>query len=182
MKKILAALAVVVVISGCASGAKVEGMSVFVDAAVANAKTPLKNNVAVKDVTGGQETNPAWKSNIASSDFEQALESSLRSAGLLSGGKPFGSHFLTVNLEKVDQPFIGISMTVTATVNYVLTERASGKNIYSKSISLPYTASFSDAFAGYERLRLANEGAAKVNIKQLIDDLIALKIDAVTVK
>ncbi|MBL0125617.1 MAG: hypothetical protein IPP88_24135 [Betaproteobacteria bacterium] len=182
MKKLLAAMGIVVILSGCASGAKVEGMSVFADAATVNAKTALKNNVAVKDVTGGQDTNPAWKSNIGSSDFELALESSLRSAGLLSGGKPLGSHFLTVHLEKVDQPFIGLDMTVTASVNYVLSERASGKNVYSKSISLPYTAKFSDAFAGYERLRLANEGAAKVNIKQLIDDLIALKVESVQVK
>ena len=67
-------------------------------------------------------------------------------------------------------------MTVTASINYVLTERASGKTVYTKTITLPYTAKFSDAFAGYERLRLANEGAARENIKQLIDELIALKL------
>lgn len=182
MKKLLAAIGIAIIVSGCASGAKTENMSVFADASVVNAKTPLKANVAVKDVTGGQETNPAWKSNIGSSDFEQALEASLRYAGLLAPGKQTGTHFLTVHLEKVDQPFLGISMTVTATVNYTLTERATGKNVLVKTIALPFTAAFSDAFAGYERLRLANEGAAKVNIKALIDELIALKIERVQVK
>jgi len=182
MKTLLSFVAIVAVLSGCASGAKTENMSVFADASVVNAKTPLKSNVAVKDVTGGQETNPAWKSNIGSSEFEQALESSLRSAGLLSPGKQAGNYFLTVHLEKVDQPFVGLDMTVTASVNYMLTERSSGKNVFSRTITLPYTAKFSDAFAGYERLRLANEGAAKTNIKALIDELISLKVDGIQVK
>lgn len=182
MKRLLVCLAMAVVVSGCASGARTEQMSVFANAAAVNAKTPLKNNVAVKDVTGGQETNPAWKSNIGSSEFEQALEASLKSAGLLSMGKSAGTHFLTAHMEKIDQPFIGLAMTVTASINYVLTERASGKNVYSKTISLPYTANFSDSFSGVERLRLANEGAAKVNIGQLIDELVMLKIDSVQIK
>jgi len=182
MFKPLFALAVVALLTGCASGAKTESMTVFADVSVVNAKTPLKNNVAVKDVTGGQETNPAWKSNIGSSEFEQALEGSLKSAGLLAAGKQAGSHFLTVHLQKVDQPFIGIDMTVTATVEYVLTERSTGKNVLTKTIALPFTAKFSDAFAGFERLRLANEGAAKINIKTIIDELVALKVEGVVVK
>lgn len=173
---------VLATLTGCASGARSDQMAVFATASVANSNTPLRSNIAVKDVTGGQETNPAWKSNIASRDFEVALEASLRSAGLLSGGKQLGSHFLTVHLEKIDQPFVGLDMTVTASVNYVLTERATGKSVYTKTITRPYTAKFSDAFMGVERLRVANEGAAKVNIQQLIDDLIALKIDQVQLK
>lgn len=182
MIKTLFALTVVAVLAGCASGAKTENMTVFAEASVVQARTPLKNNVSVKDVTGGQETNPAWKSNIGSSEFEQALEGSLKSAGLLAPGKQAGTHFLTVHLQKVDQPFIGISMTVTATVEYVLTERSTGKNILTKTIALPYTAQFSDAFAGFERLRLANEGAAKANIKAIIDELVTLKVDGITIK
>lgn len=179
MKKLFWMLCIAVVVSGCASGAKTENMSVFADAAVANAKTPLRSNVAVKEVTGGQDTNPAWKSNIGSNDFERALEASLSSAGLLAPGKQAGKYQLIAHLEKVDQPFMGVSMTVTATVGYELVDRATGQSAYKKSITLPFTAGFSDAFAGYERLRLANEGAAKTNIKQLIDELIALKIDSV---
>ena len=43
-------------------------------------------------------------------------------------------------------------------------------------IQIGYTAKFSDSFLGAERLRLANEGAVKVNIQALIDDLNGLKL------
>lgn len=44
---------------------------------------PLRNKLAIKDVTGGTETNPMWVSKVSSSDFEKALEASLKSAGSL---------------------------------------------------------------------------------------------------
>jgi hypothetical protein len=182
MFRVLIAVFVILVVSGCASGARSDQMSVFVDASITQAKTPLRNNVAVKDVTGGKETNPLWASNIGSAEFEQALEASLRSAGILSNGKQAGTHFLTAHLSKVDQPLLGLSMTVTATIEYILVERATGKNVYAKTITLPYTASFGAAFSGVERLRLANEGAAKANIKQLIDELVALNLTDVSLK
>ena len=143
------------------------------------ANTPMRNNVAVRDVTGGQETNPMWKSNIGNSEFEQALESSLRDAGLLSVGKQMGKYTLTVNMEKVDQPMFGASMTVTATVNYSLVARATGKEVMNRTIALPFTAAFNSSFIGAERLRLANEGAIRVNIGKIIDELFAVGVDAV---
>jgi len=40
----------------------------------------LKGNVALRDVTGGRETNPMWVGNVGSSEFEGALAGSLRFA------------------------------------------------------------------------------------------------------
>lgn len=65
-------------------------------------------------------------------------------------------------------------MTVTATVNYVLVERATGKTVLERRIALPYTAALDDAFLGSERLRLASEGAMKTNIGKIIEDLFAM--------
>lgn len=184
MKKKQKALILLVsacLLSACATPASVTGMTVNKSYTVASSSSTFRNNLAMKDVTGGDETNPMWKSNIGTHEFEKAIETSLQNAGLLALPQG-GTHFLTVHLVKVDQPMIGLDMTVTATVNYVVTERATGKNIYSKDIAIPYTATFSDAFAGYERLRLANEGAARKNIEKFIDDILGLNVDSIALK
>lgn len=168
-------------LSGCATPARTDQMTAQVSPAQRIANTPLRSNVAVKDVSGGKETNPMWMSNIGNSEFEQALEGSLRDAGLLSAGKQAGKYLLTAHMEKVDQPMFGASMTVTATVNYVLTERATGKEVLNRTVSLPFTAAWNSSFVGTERLRLANEGAIRVNIGKIIDDMFAIRADQIAV-
>ena len=135
-------------------------------------KTPLRNNISIHDVIGGSETNPMWLSKVSSTGFKNALKNSLMAVGLYSPSQ-LGKYKLTAHLEELKQPLVGISMTVTAQVNYSLFEAKTGKEVYNKTINLPYTAKFVDAFNGSERLLLATEGAIRVNIKQLIDDLFA---------
>lgn len=171
----------IVLISGCASPARIDQMAVSGQPSQRIAETPLRNNLAIKDVTGGKETNPMWKSNIGSAEFEQALEVSLRAVGLLAD-RQAGNYTLTAHLESVDQPFIGLDMTVTASVSYVVSERATGKDVFKRTFAVPYTASFGDALLGVERLRLANEGAVRVNITQFIDELFRLKIGSIAMK
>lgn len=182
MKKMLPVLVSIVLaglLSGCAAPARIDQMTANVSAQQRIAPTPLRTNIAVRDVTGGKETNPMWVSNVGNSEFEQALEASLRDAGLLAAGKQAGKYTLIAHLENVDQPMAGFSMTVTATVAYSLVERATGKEVLNRRVSLPYTASMGAAFSGAERLRIANEGAIRVNITKLIDELFTLKIDQV---
>lgn len=175
---LLFALFVLALLAGCATPARVERMQVDPSLAIrsAAANSALKNSIAIKDVTGGKETNPAWISNVSSSDFERALEGSLRDAGLLSTNQQSGDFTLVASLQKLEQPLVGLDMTVTATVQYWLVQRATGKEVYAKTLTTPYTAKFSDAFAGVERLKLANEGAMRANISSLINDLTALKV------
>lgn len=168
-----------VLLGGCAAPARIDQMSTSATAQQRIAATPMRNNIAVRDVSGGKETNPMWKSNVGNSEFEQALENSLRDAGLLSAGKQAGKYMLTAHMEKVDQPMLGASMTVTVTVNYSLVERASGKEILNRTVNLPYTAAWNSSFIGTERLRLANEGAIKVNIGKIIEEIFGLRVDAV---
>ncbi len=179
----MAALALAAGLAGCAGPARVEQMQVDtpLSARTAVANSALKDNVAIKDVTGGSDTNPLWMSKVSSSEFERALEASLRSAGLLAG-RQAGTHMLTAHLVRLDQPMFGASLTVTASVEYTLIERTSGKTVYSHLLAVPYTAAFSDAFLGAERLKLANEGAMRENLRALIADLVALKVGPVAVK
>lgn len=182
--KVFTAVALAVGVSfmtGCASPARVDNMKVSGNAYQLSQETPLKASVAIQDVTGGKTTNPMWTSEVDSIGFKNALEDSLKAVGLYSPVQ-LGKYRLTAHLLELDQPLFGASMTVTAKVNYVLYEHATGKQIYSRTLEIPYTASFGDALLGVERLRLANEGAVRMNIKSLIDDLFMLKIQNVAIQ
>ena len=50
------------------------------------------------------------------------------------------------------------------------------KNVLNEDLNAEFTATVSDASAGIKRLRMANEGSIKENIKQLIDKLSQLNI------
>lgn len=174
----IAALALTLV--GCAAPARVDQMQTnsSLAARTAAANSPMKEAITVKDVTGGKETNPMWVSNVSSADFSRALEASLKDAGLLSANNQASKFMLVAHMQKLDQPMFGASMTVTATVQYSLIERATNKEVLARTVAMPYTAAWNDAFMGSERLKLANEGAIRVNIQQLIDTLLAAKVSA----
>lgn len=163
-------------LTGCATAARSDAMvaSSVVAPIAANASKKLLGNIAISDVTGGTSTNPMWVSKVGGPEFEKALEASLRGSGFLSANRQSGDYKLVADLREVNQPMIGIDMTVTSSVEYQLIERATGKNIYRETISAPYTAKMSDSFLGSERLRLANEGSIRANIERLIQRLSAL--------
>lgn len=178
--KALPLLSLVVVstlLVGCATPARVGDMVDRSGQRSSLASEELRTNIFVDSVIGGEETNPLWTSEIGSKEFQSALEQSLAKAGLLDIVKADSSYLLRVNMLKVDQPWAGLDMTVTATVNYILTDKLSGRVIYERDIAIPYTAEFSEAFLAMERLRKANEGAARVNIKEFVDDLYELTFE-----
>lgn len=178
----VAVIVCVLFIAGCATPARVDQMAVSGQPSQRVAPTPLRNNIAVGDVTGGKDTNSMWVSNVGGNEFSLALEESLRNVGLLAANRQAGRFTLTAQLRSLDQPMFGLDMTVTASVNYVVVERASGKEIFQRTVAIPYTAKMGDAFIGVERLKLANEGAIRTNISQLIDELFMLKIDGVALQ
>ena len=164
-------------IAGCSTPARVGDMVDQTGQRSSLNTENLKTNIFVDSVIGGEETNPLWTSEIGSKEFQTTLEQSLAKAGLLDIVRDDSAYLLNVNMLKVDQPWGGIDMTVTATVSYVLTDRLSRQEIYNRTIAIPYTAEFSEAFLGVERLRKANEGAARVSIKQFVDDLHELRVE-----
>lgn len=140
----------------------------------------LEKNIAVNAVAGGKKTNPAWTSEIDDVAFRGALEDSLKSRGLLaeSGGK----YQLEVKMLSVKQPLFGLDMTVGTKIQYILKDTTSGKTVLDKTVDAEHTATVGDAFAAVKRLRLANEGSAKVNIGKFIDELEKLKASDISVK
>jgi hypothetical protein len=158
------------VLTGCASPARIEEMSINSSSSQA-VNAPLKKSIGVSEVTGGKETNPMWASQVSSESFQRALEISLRNVGLSDPLLSANRYHLTADILQVSQPVMGLDMTVTANVRYSLIDTATRKEVFSKVIAGTYTAKFSDAFVGSERLKLANEGAAKTNIQLLVGEL-----------
>lgn len=129
-------------------------------------------------VTGGQKTNPLWTSQVANEDFKAALETTIRRSGLFSqvleGGS--GQYQLDVRLVQLRQPMMGFNMTVEAQTDWRLRETSSGRVIWEEHVNKAFTATVGDAFAGVKRLRLANEGAIRENIKAGLGRIAALPL------
>jgi hypothetical protein len=67
-------------------------------------------------------------------------------------------------------------MTVTVEVTWTLARQSDHQIIWQKSITSTYTAKTGEAFAGVTRLRLATEGAARLNIRDAIGQMGALNL------
>ena len=160
---------------GCATGAKPEAMI------PANYQLTHRHPYSTSvEVTGGQATNPAWTSEISNDAFATAITEAIAQSGVFStvlnqGGSDYR---LKVTLINLDQPMMGFNMTVNAVVGWSLIDVASGQPVFDEFIATPYKATVGDAFAGVKRLRLANEGAARENIKEGIRRLSELDLTA----
>ena len=172
----------IITLGGCATGAKLENMT-YTDSSYFEKTfdSELKNDVQVSQVTGGEKTNPAWTSEISNDAFKGALKNSLKSQGLYSES---GKYALSAQLIRVDQPLFGLDFTVTTNINYKLIDTTSNQVLINETIIAPYTATVGDAFIAIERLRLANEGSGKENIKFLMKKLNDLNIspNAIAIK
>ena len=170
---LLALATSVFVLVGCASAASSERMTVPATAVAAvDAPPALHHRVSIGTVSGGHDTNPLWMSKVGNDEFARALRDSFAAAGLLAEGPEAGVYTLSANLQRLKQPAFGFDMKVTATVGYQLRERGSGLQVFESQVVTPYTADMGDAFLGFERLRLANEGAIRANIQRLIEELV----------
>ena len=167
--RVAAILTVAALLSACAQPARTSAMVVNVSAqTILPEDSGLTNAVAVGAITGGEATNPIWTSQIGNPEFRQALSLSLQQHTMLAQGD--APMTLQAQLLQVDQPLVGFDMTVTATVAYKITN-ATGEQVFDETVTVPHTATFSDAFLGAERLRLANEGAIRANIKRFLETL-----------
>ena len=155
-------------LGACASAARPEAMTVL-PSTVAAAKAGDFGHEAIRiaNVSGGTDTNPLLWSEVASGDFRQALESSLRATGYL-GATASAPLSLTAAMLELKQPMAGLDMSVTSRVRYSVTD-ASGRIVFDDTVAATGTAKMSEAFVGTERLRLANEYAIRENIKAFIE-------------
>jgi len=131
----------------------------------------VQQSLMVVRVSGGEETNPLWTSQVSSTAFRGALERSLDASGLL-GGSNSAKHGIEATLRSLDQPLIGLDMTVNSNVSYAVRDLKTKEVWFEESIPASYTATMGDAFVGVTRLKLANEGSVRENIKAFIEEII----------
>lgn len=166
---LLAALA----LAACAQKARVTQMSTDVVAAYRIAASPeMQGAFRLGEVTGGEVTYPFWMSKVGTPEFAQALEHSFHVNGLLAPTADAATYRVDADLSKLDQPLMGADFTVTSTVLYRVVEIATETPYFKKSVTVSYTASFSDSVFGATRLQFANEGAIRLNIETFIKKLV----------
>ena len=159
-------------LAACASASNPGAMVAdLTESTIIQETSPLRENVTVGDVDGGKETNPLWTSEVSNEAFAEALRQSFAAHAILATAQ--GDYRLDAELVKLKQPFAGFNMTVTSTVNYILTEVSTGNTVFEETIETAHTAKTGDAFMAVKRLQLANEGSIKNNISALIEKMIA---------
>lgn len=137
---------------------------------VAEAPASLQHSIEVGQVSGGRATNPLWTSQVDNEDFRTALVQALDQARLASLPGTSAHYRLDAVLAGLEQPMLGIDLTVTSTVNYDLSPIDGGEP-YRTTVVRAYTASMGEALYAPARLRKANEGAIRENIAAFIADL-----------
>ena len=108
----------------------------------------------VGNVTGGKETNPMWTSQVDAQSFKGALDKSVAMAGYKAVDAGVAKYRIDAHLNDLGQPMFGFTFDVVSTVLYTVTFDGKPNQF---PITATGTATVSDAFAGVERLRIANE-------------------------
>jgi hypothetical protein len=164
---ILALCASAAVIAGCASPAKPEEM--VPTTVVAGTQHKASTSVVV---AGGSDTSAMGKSQISNEAFQQAIVQSIEKNKSFSSvvAAPGGDYVLAVTVVSMDQPSFGLSFTVKMEAAWSL-KKADGTVVMQESIKSEGTAGATEAFAGTERLRLANEYAARANIAAALEKI-----------
>jgi hypothetical protein len=179
MKRYIAVLSLfgaVALIQGCATPALTENMVPPAPIAASKPADPsLAQAIQVQSIAGGSETNPMWVSKVSDNDFKAALVRALQSAGLLSADGSSPRFRLDATLLSLEQPMFGLDLKVTCSVRYDLSDASTGKRVFGKTITTPFTATFSDSALAVARLRIANEGAVRQNLAELLDELLKLR-------
>ena len=160
---------------GCASGARVANM---IPSNFPEVKKQYPSSVRVQSA-GGRETEWWGSSQISDESFQEALYQSLSKSGIFRQVVKEGrsNYLLDVFISGVKQPLMGFNMTVSVTANWKLIDLSNNRTVFEELIPTPYEAKVSDSFVGSERLRLANEGAVRENIKHGIQKLADLQLE-----
>lgn len=167
MFKFIAIALMISAFSACAGGPRQEAMiaDVAVNAVIAE-NSPLWKSTAIGDITGSAKTNKLWKSKVSGQIFTHALQESLKLHAVFSEDN--GKYTLSARLMELRQPFIGVELTVTARVAYKATRNHDGVVVFDREITQVHTSTLKDSYVFSDRLKLANEGAIKANIKKFI--------------
>ena len=160
----------IILIVGCAYTPTINNM-------VAPYKSYNESDKSIKigQISGGEEINPLiGVSKIDDTGFYGALELSLKMSRIFIYNMKEADYTLKALIVSQKQPMMGLNMTSSLTVNYVLFETDSRREIWSKSITSNYTAKFGDTLDGGKRIQFANEGVVRENLGILLESLSSL--------
>ncbi|MDP3802187.1 hypothetical protein [Brevundimonas sp.] len=161
----VAAVAALMGLTACATPSRPEAMSLPATPGLTAAASDLGyRSVTSVIVSGGRETNPMFSAQVSNEDFKTALEASLDAAGYMGADGP--PMVVTANMIELNQPMMGLDMSVTSRIQYSVT--SDGRVVFNDTVAATGTATMGEAFAGVERLRLANEKSIKENIRQFL--------------
>lgn len=173
LRKLLMTFAAAALLSACAQPAKMQSMVVQRGALTTPKDPTLVKAIFVRNVSGGEETNPLWTSEVDNRSFRGALELSLLSHDVVRATLDGSTYVLDANLLGVSQPAFGFDLTVNTHVNYTLRKKDTEETYFATSINASHTATVGDAFIAIVRLQLANEGSIRENIRQFLQQLFA---------
>jgi len=159
-------------LGACAGGPRLEAMVPDVATnAVITENSSLWKSTGIGEITGSTKTNKLWKTQITNEVFASALRQSLGLHAVLSDGD--GKYKVSARLKELRQPFLGIELAVTARVKYTVTRTSDKFVVFNRMITETYISTLKDSYVFSDRLKLANEGAIKDNIKKFIGAYIA---------
>lgn len=125
----------------------------------------------VANVKGGKETNPLMLSQIGDEDYHKAIVETLRKSKIFKEIKQEGNgdyklitQIISHEIKRGEEVMETLSVLF---VNYKLVDLDSNKEIWKESVFSQYGAKISEEFVGYKRVKLAHEGSARENLKQL---------------
>lgn len=171
-------------LSGCAAPSEPLGMALSEgDALQLRGWMPaaLQGQVAAAPVSGGEPTNKIWGSKLSDLALEHALQDSLRSVGLLALHPEQARYELRSELLGLSQPLLALDTTVSLSLHFRLLERAregqAERLLYQRTVRTAHTTELGDALLSQpERMRLANEAAARRAITLMLRDLPNLRL------
>jgi len=138
----------------------------------------LHEQISLGLVQGGQVTSSYWGSKISDEALRQALEDSLRDAGMLARTPQGGRYEMRAQLSQLKQPMVALNVKVELVMVYTVVERKTGATRYQRELRVPYTVDWTEALLDQnERMRMANEAALRKSISTMMRELVELHWD-----
>jgi hypothetical protein len=170
---LLAAMAIVVTVTGCSSPAKREAMTP--QALTISKHHPYSLGI---QASGGSDTGAMDSSNISDADLKAAIEDAVVQNKLFKSivQGSGGDYELSVTVTSLSKPLFGTTFTVQMETGWSLSRTSDRSVVMRRAVKSSGTATMGDAFAAVTRLRLAVEAAARDNISQGLASIAELNL------
>ena len=159
------------VLAACSRPAETERMVVRPESSVSAVDPRLVGAIDLGEVSGGQETDPLWTPEIGTAEFREALRQSLAAHGLLSDTPGTARYRLDARIVEASQPLLSFDTTVETEIQYTLTDSETRQQPFVETVSSSSTVPMADDLIGHERIKAANERAARASIRRFLQRL-----------